>query len=112
MSRARNRPSARVRWFEKLTGGAYKRLVYQARTATAAKAVMQVGDNTGFPHIEFNFVLTMPSEDGREGRVIDDVRIYMTLDEASKFTQHAIHALDAATPRQPRPARNSPYDAS
>lgn len=110
--KARNRPSRKARWLEKLSGGAYKRLVFQAKTATAAKAVIQVGDQTGFPHIEFNFVLSMPSEDGREGATIDDIRIYMTLAEASKFVQHGIHAIDAATPRMPRPAVNSPYDAS
>lgn len=109
---ARNKPNRRARWLEKLSNGRYRRLTYQAKTATAAKAVIQVGDQTGFPHIEFNFVLSQPSEDGREGEIIDDIRIYMTLAEASRFVQQGIHAIDAATPRMPRPAANSPYDAS
>jgi hypothetical protein len=107
--KARNRPNRRARWLEKLSGGRYKRLVFQAKAATAAKAVMQIGDQTGFPHIEFNFVLSQPSEDGREGEIIDDIRIYMTLAEASKFVQQGIHAIDAATPPQPRPAVNNPW---
>lgn len=110
MGKARN--TKRGRWLEKLSSGRYKRLTFEAKTATAVKAVVQVGDQTGFPHIEFGFVLTSPSEDSRTGEIVDDVRIYMNLEDSSRFIQQALHAIQAATPAMPRPAYNSPFDAS
>lgn len=100
MAKARN-DKRRGRWFETITGGRYKRLVFEAETATSTKAVVQTGDTTGFPHIELDFVMTSPDPDRRTGEIIDQVRIYLTLDQAITLDRQLHASVLAATPRVP-----------
>lgn len=111
MGLARN-DHRRGRWLERLTGGRYKRMVFETKTVTATKAVIQDGDRTGFPHIEVSFMFESPIVDKRTGEMVDEMRTYLTLAEASKLTQQMLNSISAATPRIPRPAANSPFDAS
>lgn len=66
--------------------------------ATSTRA-MFAGHET-FPYIQFTFL----THDGEEYRVT------LPLAEASKFTQQAINAIQAATPRVPRPSSNQLFD--
>lgn len=98
-----------ARWIEKITGGKYKRVVYEAKTASAARAVIQDRDTTGMPHIEFKLYLRHPTSTKRHEDEIDEVVIYMTLADASKFVQEGISAIQAATPPIPGPAYRIPF---
>lgn len=66
-------------------------------SGTATRALYQMPEGM-LPKIEFRF--KTPTE---------SVEIEMTIEEATKFIQQGINAIDAATPPIPRPAHYSPF---
>jgi hypothetical protein len=104
------KPRGRGRWIERISGRKITRLAFETKTASAARTVVADGDRTGFPHIESIFVLRTPASDARSGEHIDEVRMYMTLEDASKYAQDLISAIQAATPRIPGPSYRLPFE--
>lgn len=75
------------------------RVEYEAVEGIAARAMYQAGRGL-LPRIRFDF------------KVNNDTIIVMEMDlaDAGKFVQHAIIAIQAATPPIPRPAGNQFFD--
>lgn len=65
-------------------------------TASASRAVYQLTPGM-LPRIEFTFTT-------RDGKIT----VSMDLDQASRFIQEGINAIEAAVPNIPRPAYRSP----
>lgn len=73
--------------------------VAEGITGTAARAIYQLPQGM-LPKIRFVV----------ETRELGVIAFELTLEEAAKFMQQGITAIQAATPRLPRPAANSVYD--
>lgn len=74
-----------------------ERITLEGVEGTATRALMPL--NRGMlPRIEFTMKVDDPS--------ISEIVVELELEEASKFVQQALHAIQAATPRVPRPAGN------
>lgn len=73
-----------------------QKVIMAGAKGNAARAVFDHA--SPFPMIEFKF----KTKD-------DEVTIMMQLEDASRFTQTAINAIEAATPSIPRPKYNIPW---
>lgn len=74
-----------------------ERLTLEGVEGTATRAIVALHKGQ-LPRIEFTFKTDDPS--------ISAVVVELELEDASKLTQQAINAIQAATPRLPRPASN------
>lgn len=100
-----------MRWLKKFTGTNQTptkvQLVYEGKAATATRAM--IAENRHFPVLELTFILRNRSEDPRSKELVDEVKIYLDLEDANKFANQLLASIQAATPRLPRGASSGPW---